>query len=365
VNVTAAAGAGVGNLTVVARLGANQGGLVAAPSSLELLSVATTIPSAGLNRTVVDEGESLGVAVNGTGAAGYAYLATIDPGLGLLPVSVPCASTPSIGSTVVLFCAASVDYSTGGTAQPVVTLSNGASSAVWVFPEVTVDPAPTVSLLPTTLVGYVDREIPVTIEAATGSGTGPYLRACLAPGSGPLQCSASPGPSWTFETIYSTAGSYSVRGWVIDATGANRSVAATLQVDAPLAVALPLLAAARPVGVPLSLSAVLSGGDLPARVWWNVTGASDPVASPWVSFDGPLDATYVPLAVGFVTVSVVVIDALGSVVRESTTLTVGVGPAASIEPTVLPTATETRAGAPIALSWQALDRVGEFVHNFS
>jgi hypothetical protein len=365
VNVTAAPGAAVGNLTVVASLGASAGGLVAPPQGIELLAVATTIPSASLNRTVVDVGQPLSVALNGSGAAGYNYTATVDPGLGESPTSAACRASASGDSTVALSCSASLTYYSVGAAQPVVTLSNGPSSAVWAFPQVTVDPNPLIDFLPDTPLGYANATLPVTVAVSPGTGAAPYAEACLAAGNGPLRCSSSPGPTWTFEPVYSRPGNYSALAWVVDATGVNRSVTTTVRVVAPLELAPAVFPATASAGVPIALSGIVSGGDLPARVWWNATGASDPVGSAWVIADGPVDATFVPLAAGFVTVSVVVVDGLGTVVRSSETMTVGVGPATSVAPVLLPAASGSHAGEPLGLSWEALDPVDEVVRSFA
>ena len=365
VNITAAPGAGVGNLSVVASLGASDGGLVAPPASVDLLAVPSTIPSASLNRTILDVGQAVRVAVNGTGAGGYNYTATIDPGLGEATTRVGCQSTPTLYGSVALTCSTSVTYSRIGVAQPVVTLSNGDSSAVWQFPEVTVHSTPSVAFLTGAPVGYVNTTIPLSIEAAAGSGASPYREACLASGSGPALCITTPGPTWTFDPVYPSPGNYSVLAWTVDATGANRSVETTVRVVAPLRLSLTTDPADRAAGVPLPLSAVVWGGDLPAVAWWNATDESSPVASLSLTGDGPFGATYVPPAAGFVVVSLVVVDRLGTVVERSLDLSVAVGPATSVEPAALPTASVSRAGAPISVSWQALDPVGEVVHDFS
>jgi hypothetical protein len=363
--VTSAAGAAVGNLTVVASQSPSEGGFVAPPESVELAAVATTISSASLNRTVLDVGQAIQVALNGSGAAGYNYTARVDPGLGDPSTAVTCASDPGADEMVSLTCDANLTYPAVGVAQPVVTLSNGNSSAVWPFPEVTVDLAPWVTFLPGTPVGYTNSSVPVTIQAAVGSGASPYARACLAPGEGPIQCSSTPGPTWTFHSVYSKPGNYSTLAWVVDATGENRSVTATVRIVAPLALDLAPISGGWSAGAPIPLSVMVSGGDLPARVWWNATGASNPIASVSVVADGSIRTTYVPPVAGFVTLSVVVVDDLGTEAEASVALSVGVGLATSVDPVVLPTASVSWAGAPLPFAWQALDSVGELVRNFS
>ncbi|MGB7124255.1 MAG: hypothetical protein WBE40_05310, partial [Thermoplasmata archaeon] len=365
VNVTAAPGAGVGNLTVDAHLDAGDGGLVAPPASLELVAVSTAIAAASVNRTAVDAGQPLGVTLSGSGATGYAYRATVDPGLGAAPTPASCRSAPGIAGVVALSCSANVTYPTAGEAQPVVTLTNGNSSATWSFPEVTVDPLPSVDVSPSPPVGYVNATIDVSLEVLAGSGTGPYVEGCLGTEGTPVRCESTPGPQWTFRAVYADPGSYSARAWAIDADGGNASTETTVRVVEPLEVGLATVPADGTAGTPMVLAAVVSGGDLPARVWWNATGTATPFATGWITADGTLDATYVPSGAGYPTVSVAVVDHLGTEGDASAGLAVSAGPAAALVPSVLPSTEVVRAGTPFALGWEALDAVGELVRGYS
>jgi hypothetical protein len=365
VNVTAAAGAAIGNLSVTASLNVTGGILSTPPATVELLAVATTISSASLAHTVLDVGQSATARVNGTAAAGYAYGATLNPGLGEAVVAAPCTTAAGVDGSVDVACVASLTYVTTGVAQPSVTVSNGHSSAVWGFPDVTVNPAPAVSFLPLVPVGYAGGPTSVVVEARPGTGTLPYAEACWSSGVGPLQCNRSPGPQWTFSAVYPFPGNYSVTSWTVDATGLNQSATTTVRIVAPLEVALRSSSTTGTAGAPLLLTAVVSGGDLPAHVWWNATGASNPLASVGITSDGTVQTTFVPPSAEYVTLSVVVRDSLGTTVTAVGTWTIGVGVATAAVPTVLPPTTPVRAGAPFAVEWEALDSGGEVVHDFT
>ncbi|MCI4339465.1 MAG: hypothetical protein L3J68_03935 [Thermoplasmata archaeon] len=365
VNVTAATGAGIGNLSVIATLNVTGGILTTPPASVELLAVSTEISSASLDRTVLDVGQMTTARVNGTAAAGYTYHATIDPGLGEAVVSAPCAAGPGVGGALDVACAANVTYVATGVAQPSVTLSNGLSSAVWGFPDVTVNPAPSVELLPLLPVGYAGAVTSVVVEARPGTGTLPYSEACWSSGVGAPQCDHSPGPTWTFASVYSAPGNYSASSWTIDAAGLTRSATTTVHIVSPLTVAIRTSSTTGTAGVPLAVTAFVSGGDLPAEVWWNATGASNPFASSSITSDGPLETTFVPSSAEFVTVSVVVRDGLGTTATAVGTWTIGVGAATAAVPIVLPSTSPVRAGSPFSVEWQALDSGGDVVHDFA
>ncbi len=364
VNVTSAPDAAIGNLSVVASLAVPGGTLVTPPSSVELVATTTSISTASLNRTEVDIGQSIGVAVEAVAAAGYDYSATLFPGLGDPAMAVPCTSGPGAGGTASVDCAATFDFDAVGVAQPVVTVTNGVSASTWAFPEVTVHPAPWVAFLPGTPVGYANVTVPITVSAGTETGTAPFERACLE-GNGRLTCEGSPGPTWTFNAFYPTPGHYTITAWIVDATGTNRSASTTVSVVSPLEVALVGDPASATAGVPVSLGAVVTGGALPARLWWNTTGSEAPLASGWVTSDGPVGATLVPSSVGFLTISVAVVDGLGTTVTAAETLTVGPGAATLVAPAATPTTSAASAGSSTAIEWVALDAAGIVVPSFS
>lgn len=365
VNVTAAPGAGIGNLSVVGTLPVTGGTLTTPSVSVELLSVSTMIGSADLERTVMDVGQSATVEVNATGAAGYTYRATLQPGLGAPPTVTPCTASAAGSGGTALSCVASWNYTSVGIAQPVVTVSNGFSTATWQFPDVTVNPAPAVSISPATPAGYANATLPLVVQVASGTGTAPFQRACLVAGSGPIDCIDSAGPTWSFTPEFASPGRYSVSAWTVDGTGVNRSVNGTARIVAPLSVSISSDASAASIGTPLGVSALVLGGDLPARIWWNASGGSGSATSPEVSVDGSVGSTFYPSAVGVLSVSVTVVDSLGTVVSTSEVWAVGPGTATSVVPDVLPATSSIRTGMPLAIDWQALDAAGEAVYDFA
>ncbi len=362
-NVTAAAGAGLGNLSVVATFASVAGPLATPRIGLALLAVPTTITLASLNRTNVDAGGSIDLTVNGSGSAGYNYSASVAPGLGLPSTPLACEARSGTGQSVQLSCTTVLRYPSAGTAQPVVTLSNGNSSAAWQLPDVSVEPLPTLSIVPNAPAGYVNQTIAVEVDAS--SGTEPYGMACLTTGIAPLECDDTPGPTWTFDVRSSSVGNYTVRTWAIDATGVNRSATALLRIADPLALVGISAPANGSAGIALPLTATVVGGILPARAWWNATGLSTPFATGPVRADGPLQATFVPPSVGFTTLSLTLVDSLGTVVEATASVSIAIGPASSIVPLSRSSTVPPRAGAAISLSWQATDPAGIAVPTFA
>ena len=364
VNVTAVPGAGPANLSVVARLGIDGATLVASASE-SLQEVPTAITSATLDRTIVDVGQPVTAWANGTAAAGYSYAMTVEPGFGAPAQTAPCATRPGPTGTVVFDCTTTLAYAAAGTAQPSALVSNGASASAWAFPAVAVHPDPALAFDPEAPAGYENLSIPISVGAAGGTGAAPYARACFSSGVGAVECRSGPGPTWEFSATYPAPGNYSVTAWAIDAAGANSSAVASVHVVPPLSVLAGGLAANATVGVPVPLAATLSGGDLPARVWWNASGAPAPIAVGWADTDGALGATFDPFDAGFATVSVTAVDALGTVATASETFAVGVGAATQAVASTLPPLSAVRAGTPFGVAWQALDAGGDSVHDFA
>jgi hypothetical protein len=365
VNLTAAPGAAIGELSVVAGLPSVTGELVTPAIGLALVAEPTVITAADLNRTSVDVGASLSLTVDGSGAAGYSYVASVAPGLGLSSAPVPCAVTGTSDGGVTLSCATVLSYPEPGTAQPVVTLSNGNSTATWALPTVAVATPAAVMLAPVAPEGYAGVPIPVEVTAGAGSGIPPYAEACLATEIAEPVCSNAPGPVWQFAPVFPLAGTYPIRAWTVDATGSNRSAEATVSVADPLAISALSAASNGSAGTPLPLAATISGGLLPLRVWWNATGLSAPFAIATDLGDGPTIASFLPTLPGFVTVSCVVRDALGTVEATSWTLSIGPGLASAVVPDVLPSTDAVVAGAPLPVSWEALDAAGVPARTFA
>ncbi|MGI0072174.1 MAG: hypothetical protein ACRECT_08955 [Thermoplasmata archaeon] len=363
VNVTASVGAAAGELTVVASLAVDGTTLVTPAFDLQLVAAPTTVASAVLGRTMVDVNDSVIATATASGAPGYAYTAIVDPGLGEAAVSAPCSTAPGREGLIALSCSVAFGYASAGVAQPVLSVTNGYSAADWSFPDVTVDLAPQVALTPLDPVGYADAMVPIVVRAH--GGTAPFEQGCLATGVDPEVCLESPGPNWTFAPVFPETGEYSALAWTVDATGANRSASAVVRIVPSPALFLSENATDVTAGAPATLTAVVSGGDLPARVWWNVTDATVPGSSAPVSMDGPVFATFTPSAAGFLDVSVTVVDGLGTAVSAARTWTVGPPVVTSVTPLGLPTAAPAPAGSPLTFDWQALDASGSPVHNFS
>lgn len=358
-------GAAIGELVVNASIQIGGRTFVAPARSLELEAVSTSVTGGALNRSVVDAGGSVGVEVEAVGATGYAYSATIAPGLGLAARTVPCATQPASAATVAVVCTSAVTYPSPGSGELSANVSNGYSSATWLSPPFAVDPPPELSLSPTDPAGYTGGPVSLTVSAAAGTGAAPYATACLEAGDLPPACSNAPGPTWTFDPTFASPGNYSVRAWAIDAAGTNRSTNTTVRIAAPLTIG-PLGDASRnaSAGVPLVLSAGVGGGLLPARVAWNASDLTGPFADAVVGADGQVTATFVPPAAGSVLVTVTVVDALGTAAESSLWVSVGPGPATAV---VLVGAAPTASvvGRPVPLAWEAFDAWGEPVRNFS
>jgi hypothetical protein len=365
VNVTSAPDAAIGNLSVVASLAVAGGTLVTPARDVELVATPTSISTASLNRTVVDVGQPIDLAVAATGAADYAYTATAYPGLGDPEIPVPCAASPGPAGATAVACDTTFDFEAVGVAQPVVAVTNGVSSSTWSFPDVTVDPAPWVVFDPGTPVGYANASVPIVISAGSGTGTAPFERACLEADTPEVQCQSSPGPTWTFGATYADPGQYPVTAWIVDATGANRSASTSVSVVAPLSVALAGPPVAATAGTPVTVAAVVAGGALPARIWWNGTDAPSSLTSFWIAADGAVHTTVDPSSVGLLTVTLAVVDALGTMATVADTITVGPGAATSVAPEARPASGTIPAGTPTAVDWQALDAAGIPVRSFS
>ncbi|MCI4365358.1 MAG: hypothetical protein L3K10_04770 [Thermoplasmata archaeon] len=365
VTVQSLAGAGLGQLSVAATAGVGTTRFSVGPALVTLESVATFFTSGDANRTDLDVGGSVAFVVGGTGAPAYTYTAEVAPGLGLAPLAWPCSSTPASGGIAAIACRGNITYASPGVADPTVELTNGYSAARGSLPPVTVAPLPALSISPEFPAGYVGTPLPVELRVSAGSGTPPYARACLLSTSGPLLCSTSPGPNWTFTPTYALAGTYPAVAWVIDGDGANRSTRFALTVVPRLSVDPIALSVAPNASAPTELSTHLVGGDLPLRYWWNATGASGSIATGLASDDGPLTTTWIPSAPGAVSLSLTVEDGLGTVAEVSTSVSVGPALAASLAAVEIPGAEPAVAGVPVPLVWLAEDTHGEPVPGFS
>lgn len=363
--VDGAASGLLGTLTVTANASAGTVELDPPPVSTGLLAVRTAIVGAELARTSLDTGVGEEVLVEGTGAAGYSYDATIDPGLGLEPRIVPCAAVAAPGGLADLSCSGRYVYPDPGIAQPTATLSNGYSSGAWSFPEVTVAPAPVLVAGAAARSGYSAERLNLSFAVANGTGSAPYSEACLAPGAGAVVCLPGPGPSWSFDPVYASPGNYTATAWAIDAAVANGSASTAVTIVPPPSLSsLSLSAANMTAGIPVEVSASVSGGVLPARLFWNVSGTAAPWATATVAADGLVSTVYLPSAAGVVELTLTLVDGLGTVVRSNALFSVAPTPAVKIAPSAGPTPGTAVDGTPFSLTWAALDPSGNPVPTF-
>jgi hypothetical protein len=364
--IVATPGAGLGSLGVQASANASGIDLAPPPATTTLYEQPTAIETAGLDRTTIDVGSTISVHLLAVGAAGYPYSALVDPGLGLPAVVPGCEVTASPGGTANISCAANLTYPNAGIAQPTARLTNGYSSSAWQFPDVTVDPAPELSVDPAAPVGYAGGPVPIELVAAAGSGAPPYARACLEVGPGPATCLATPGPTWEFEPTIVAVGRYDARAWAIDAEGENASASFAVTVVPPLDVSpIDVGAVNASAGVALPLSASISGGELPVRFWWNASDVGGSILAGSSSSDGSLGVEFVPPAAASVTISLTVIDSLGTFEEVDRLITVGAEPAVTIVAVEPPPAGPVVAGMPFAVAWEAVDRSGALVRSFT
>ncbi|MGP8078157.1 MAG: hypothetical protein ACLQD8_06250 [Thermoplasmata archaeon] len=363
--VLAVPGAGVGALEVAATAGVPGATLAPPPVHLTLLQQSTAIEEAELDRTTVDANSTIVAHLVAVGAAGYPYSATVAPGLGLRPVAASCVSDPSGAGTTNVSCSANLTYPFPGIAQPTARLTNGYSSTTWQYPDVTIDPPPVLSAEPGAPVGYAASPLPIELVAATGSGAPPYSRACLELATQRTSCEIAPGPTWRFLPTFPAPGDYVALGWAFDSEGANASTSFTVTVVPPLAVgSIGVDPGNVTAGTAVALTATISGGDLPLRYWWNASDLGGSIVAGTSYEDGVISVDLVAPAPAAVSVSLTVIDALGTFAEADRLLSVG--PEAAITLAVIdpPPATTVVAGSPFDVAWEAIDRSGAPVRGF-
>ncbi len=372
VTIEAATGATPGVLDVNVSATFNGSALPVAPARLDIAAATTATTSGSLSATSVDVGSPLAFSAAGTGAIGYNYTAVLRPGLGAANVTAPCAATPIAGGQVALACAGNVVYASPGTAQPVVTLTNGYSFATWTYPDVSVAPSLGLSVTPDPLVVYAATPASLEVRATAGSGTAPLGPACLWSGAGGPVCvwgssgSSNGAATFAFSLTYPALGTYAGRASLADGGGGNVSTPFTSDVFARPALS-PIVASRNTVvaGTNVTLSAVVTGGALPLAYWWNTSTPGATLYSGSLARDGSIVLVYRPTLAGATRITLTVVDALGTIVASPTPLVVTAGPAVAIGPEGPPAGWTTFAGTPYPVSWAALDPFGEVVGNFS
>lgn len=365
VSVIAAPGASIGTFTVRANGSYGGAALTAPPVSDELTAVATAIGDAGLAATSVDAGASVGVALNASGAAGYAYTAEVAPGLGAASESVACMTQPAPGGTVAIACAGPVRFATAGTAQPVVQLTNGYSSDAWRLASVEVADPLAITVTPTIVRAYANSSFQIQVAVAGGTGTAPFGPACVDPGDGVTVCAAGPSSAWSLTVAAPVVGDHEGRATVRDAGGSNVSLAFPTVVSArPALGALALTTSAPVAGSVDAVRGYLVGGAFPATFWWNLSSPATTVASGTVGAGGLLAANLSFSVPGPTNLTLTVADALGTVVASAAPIVVLPGPPDRL---VFGTvgANRSAAGTAVPLALTATDLFGDAVGPFA
>lgn len=364
-SVVAAPGASIGTFTARAS-GTYGGAALTTPSvSVELTAVATAIDDAALAATSVDAGASVGVNLNGSGAAGDTYTAEVDPGLGAAWEPVPCTSASAPGGTVAVACSGHLTFAAAGTADPVAHLTNGYSSDSWRLAQVTVAAPLRVGVAPTPIRAYANTTIEVHVAVAAGTGTPPFGPACVDPGGGVSDCVTGPASSWTIAVPAPAVGEYVGRASVQDAGGANASADFPTIVSArPELGALAVTTSAPVAGSVDAVRAYLVGGSLPAAYWWNLSSPAATVASGTVGAAGLLSANLTFTVPGPAVLTLTVADALGTVVASPARLDVLPGPADRLAFDAL-WGNASSAGVSVPLTLTATDLFGDPVGPFA
>jgi hypothetical protein len=330
-------------------------------------ALSTQITQAAPGATAVDAGAPVTVSVLGSGAIGYAYTATFFTGFQNASVSAPCSATPAIGGAVVVGCTLAYTYAEAGEASPSVELTNGYSASARPLPTLSLAPGMELEVSPTPVRMYVDTPTVVHAGVVAGTGTPPYGPACLADGTGVLHCSAAAGPSWGFTVEYTRPGAYAGAFTVVDGSGTNRSLA--VPIEAGVRPSLPFAAASSSTadeGRSVELSAVVAGGVGPLAYWWNASAPDGTVAAGALAGGGAFNVTYTPTAPGMETLTLTVVDALGTVIAGSVPLDVLPGPAASLAPAAgRALAPAISAGTSAPFAWEALSADGLRVPDYA
>jgi hypothetical protein len=326
-------GPGWGRLTVSAN-GSFNGSAVSAPAvSLSLNAVATALVGGSDSPTSVDVGVPVTVELQGSGAPGYAYTASVDPGLGANATALPCTETPVSSLLVDVSCAGSIVFERGGTTTPVATLTNGYSSATLSLGALSVYASLRIAVLAPSA-SYAGAPFSLAIQVVEGTGTSPYGPACLAFPNTTVRCQTTGVSPWTFPLTFSSPGEETVVASVLDATGTNATAAVSIAVvTAPDLSALSSVTSVLPGGTNETLQCALSGGALPAEAWWNDSigsGPSEALAATPVRADGAVSLVYASVLAGTHTVQLTVRDALGATVGARFTVYVEPGPTAQV-----------------------------------
>ncbi len=350
---TASGWTGSLSVTVEATYGATTESLQS--PTLSLQPVPTQILSGVPSANPVDPGVPVTFYLVGSGAAGYSYSATVDPGLGAGSVTGPCASTPLGNGTTNLACQVQAAYPAAGTALPTASISNGYSTNQLALASVAVNPVEQVTLSAPNFVTYPNRTIPLTVNVTHGTGSAPYGPACLSVSGRPgLTCQSQAATTWVFEERFASTGDYELRASVTDRFGENVTSSAVV-------VVVPLLTARANGSTSVTLvanqttalSVVVSGGALPLTTWWNLSGPSETLCWGDLAFDGTITCSYPTSVLGSANLTVTLRDVLGTevaVVFRITVTSAPVRPASTSPPLFSGTSGEVLLAALAALA---------------
>lgn len=363
--VEASSGAGPGTLEEWTNGTYNGSVIELTPVTLELTAVATTATGGSVSPSLVDAGAPVSVEFTATASGGYGYRAIVDPGLGGSNDSVGCGTTASTYGRVVVTCLATLRYANPGTAEPVATVTNGYSSSTEPLPNVSVDPGLSVSVGPDPAVGYVGAPITLHVGVGVGVGTPPYGSACFYPASGTPVCQRGGGLPAALSVEFPTAGRYPGSVTLSDSGGLNATVPETvIAVNRPDLDPLVASTGALVVGSTDEIEARVTGGALPLQYWWNDSSPAGTLTSGVVVSDVAIPLDYVGLTTGAHTLTLTVVDALGTAVARTALVAVVPGPAVRIVASD-PAPASAAAGAPMTFDWEAVDAAGSVVPSYA
>ncbi|MCI4356326.1 MAG: hypothetical protein L3K18_04175 [Thermoplasmata archaeon] len=364
-NVVGGTAGTTGTVTLWVNGSYNHTAILLAPVHLYLTAVPTAVLTASVTPNPIDVGLPAAASVHATGAGGYAYSATLQPGGSGATQSTACATVPTSGGLVDITCSFGLHYPAAGTFQPTATVTNGFSAAKATFLSVVVSSSLGVAVGPNPNRAYAGTPVRVGISVEAATGTAPYGPACLLTGDGRFVCDESAGPNWTIAVSYASLGTYHATATVADLAGANRTVPLEVDIVAhPAIVALALNQSEVPRGASVRASATVSGGAFPLSYWWNSSSPDSTLASGEVASDQVPSVAFVT---GFTAASeqltLTVVDALGTVVANATTLAIS-RPITGLALVAPQANASTPAGIPVKVTVVGVDDVGSVVPGF-
>jgi hypothetical protein len=338
--------------------GTYNGTPVAAPLAvLWLTGVPTRLTELSEAPADADVGSPTMFGLQGTGAPGYAYAASVSPGLGMAPVDAFCLVDNGTPGLLRLSCHADVTFESTGTAYPSVELTNGYSGAVAGLLPIPVAAPLRAVLSPDPAVTYPGVPVRFTGTVAPGTGSPPYGPACLADGAGARSC-RGPGTSWNFSETYNGSGTFEAAFTVGDSAGGTDTDLVPVTVaPRPSIGSVQLAADTVLAGRDVVGSDTVAGGAMPLAYWWNLSTESTPLSMGTMARDGTIGLGAVASTAGPASVTLTVVDALGTRVDASAYVSVLPDTVAAVS-LVGATVATVAAGSPLLLSFEALDGLG-------